>query len=362
MKKRILVVLLIMAMVIGAVACGPAASGETAAAEGGTDAGGEGITIGVSFATLQEERWQKDLEIMETKAAELGVELISQSANGDENLQVSQAENMITQGIDALIVIAQNGAAAAPIIESAHSSGVPVVACDRLITDCDLDFYVTFDCTKVGELQAQFAIENAPTGNYFLIGGSPTDNNAKLIRNGQMNVLQPYIDSGDITVVVDQWANGWNPDEALGYVENGLSANNNDVTCVLTSNGGCAGAAIQALSEQGLAGTTVVTGLDADLAACQRIVEGTQSMTTYRRFSVQDERSVEAAVALAKGQELSEVFDDLTTTNNGQTDVPSLLLTSEEDMFAVTKDNMNLVIEDGWLAEEDIYKNVGKDE
>lgn len=358
MKKRILGVLLIVAMMISAVACGPAEP-----AEGGeTATGNEGITIGVSFATLQEERWQKDLEIMEAKAAELGVELISQSANGDENLQVSQAENMITQGIDALIVIAQNGAAAGPIVESAHSSNVPVVACDRIITDCDLDFYVTFDCTKVGELQAQFAIENAPTGNYFLIGGSPTDNNAHLIRDGQMNVLQPYIDSGDITVVVDQWANGWNPDEALQYVENGLSANNNEVACVLTSNDGCAGAAIQALSEQGLAGKTVVTGLDADLAACQRIVEGTQSMTTYRRFAAQDELAVEAAVALAKGQDLSEVFDDLTTTNNGQKDVPAVLLTNEEDMFAVTKDNMNQVIEDGWLAEEDIYKNVEKSE
>ena len=269
---------------------------------------------------------------------------------------------MITQGIDALIVIAQNGAAAGPIVESAHSSNVPVVACDRIITDCDLDFYVTFDCTKVGELQAQFAIENAPTGNYFLIGGSPTDNNAHLIRDGQMNVLQPYIDSGDITVVVDQWANGWNPDEALQYVENGLSANNNEVACVLTSNDGCAGAAIQALSEQGLAGKTVVTGLDADIAACQRIVEGTQSMTTYRRFAAQDELAVEAAVALGPGPNFWGVFLDIKKTKKRQKNFKAVMLNNEEDMFAVTKDNMNQVIEDGWLAEEDIYKNVEKSE
>lgn len=379
MKKRILVVLLIATMIAGLVACGPsdAGTGDTPASQGaeasaqpaesGGDgeaaapADGDGIKIGVSFATLQEERWQTDLGIMEAKAKELGVEIVSQSANGDENLQISQAENMITQGIDVLVVIAQNGAAAAPIVESAHNAGIPVIAYDRLITDCDLDFYITFDCTKVGEIQAQYAIEHAPKGNYFLIGGSPTDNNAHLIRNGQMNILQPYIDSGDIKAVVDQWATGWNPEEALKYVEDGLSANNNDVACVLTSNDGCAGAAIQALSEQGLAGDVVVTGLDADLAACQRIVEGTQSMTVYRRFAIVDNMTVEAAVAMAKGEDLSTLFDT-TTVENGQKDVLSVLMTSEEDMFPLTKDNMNVAIEDGWLPKEEIYKNIPEGE
>ncbi|WP_147568119.1 sugar ABC transporter substrate-binding protein [Christensenella intestinihominis] len=376
MKKRILVVLLIAIMIIGVVACGPSntETGDTPTSqptdEGGSSAGGNddagttdggGIKIGVSFATLQEERWQTDLSIMEDKAKELGVEIISQSANGDENLQISQAENMITQGIDVLVVIAQNGAAAAPIVESAHNAGVPVIAYDRLITDCDLDFYITFDCTKVGEIQAQYAVDHAPKGNYFLIGGSPTDNNAHLMRNGQMNILQPYIDSGDIKVVVDQWATGWNPEEALKYVEDGLSANNNDVVSVVTSNDGCAGAAIQALSEQGLAGDVVVTGLDADLAACQRIVEGTQSMTVYRRFAIVDNMTVEAAVAMAKGEDLSELFDT-TTVENGQKDVLSVLMTSEEDMFPLTKDNMNIAIEDGWLPKEEIYKNIPESE
>ena len=148
MKKRILVVLLIATMIAGLVACGPsdAGTGDTPASQGaeasaqpaesGGDgeaaapADGDGIKIGVSFATLQEERWQTDLGIMEAKAKELGVEIVSQSANGDENLQISQAENMITQGIDVLVVIAQNGAAAAPIVESAHNAGIPVIAYD----------------------------------------------------------------------------------------------------------------------------------------------------------------------------------------------------------------------------------------
>jgi len=142
------------------------------------------------------------------------------------------------------------------------------------------------------------------------------------------------------------------------YVEDGLTANNNNIQCVLTSNDGCAGAAIQALSEQGLAGKVPVTGLDADLAACQRIVEGTQSMTVYRRFSKMDEMTAEVAVALAKGEKIPY---EVKKVNNGKVDVPSILLTSKEDMFAVDANNMKVIIEDKWLKLEEIYKNIPKD-
>ena len=317
------------------------------------------VKIGVSFATLQEEKWERDRANMEARAAELGAELIVQSANGDEELQNSQCENLITHGIDALIVIAQDSSAASSIVETAHEAGVPVVAHDRLIANCDLDFYVTFDCYFVGVLQAQYAVERAPKGNYFLISGSPTDNNAHLMREGQMSVLQPYIDSGDIKIVVDQWCDGWNPEEALKYTEDGLSANNNDVACVLTSNDGTAGGAIQALAEQGLTSEVIVTGLDAELAACQRVVEGSQSMTIYRRFALCDETAVEAAYMLAKGEDPGTKFE-ISATDNGAAQVPSVLLNDPEYIFAATPENMNIVIEDGWHAEADIYKNVDK--
>lgn len=326
-------------------------NGEASVADKGT------IKVGVSFATLQEEKWERDRANMEAKAKELGIELIVQSANGDEELQNSQCENLITQGVDALIVIAQDSSAASSIVETAHEAGVPVVAHDRLIANCDLDFYVTFDCYFVGVLQAQYAVEHAPKGNYFLVSGSPTDNNAHLMREGQMSVLQPYIDRGDIQIVVDQWCEGWNPEDALKYVEDGLSANNNDVVCVLTSNDGTAGGAIQALAEQGLAGDVVVTGLDAELAACQRVVEGSQSMTIYRRFALCDETAVEAAYMLARGENPGTKFE-ISETDNGKIEVPSVLLNNPEYIFAATPENMDIVIADGWHAEADIYKNV----
>ena len=147
-------------------------------------------------------------------------------------------------------------------------------------------------------------------------------------------------------------------EDALQYTEDGLVANSNDVACVLTSNDGTAGGAIQALTEQGLAGKVVVTGLDTDLAACQRIVEGTQTMTIYRRFALCDETCVVAAYMLCNGEDPATKYT-VTTTNNGTFDVPSVMLADTDYMFAVTSENMNVVIEDGWQAEDAIYKNVG---
>jgi len=314
------------------------------------------ITIGLSMATLQEERWQKDRDLFVARAEELGAKVLVQSANGDENLQNSQAENLITQGVDVLVVIAQNGETAAAIVDAAHKENVKVIAYDRLITNCDLDYYISFDNVKVGEIQAEAIVKKYPKGNYVLIGGSPTDNNARLVRQGQMNILQPYIDRGDIKIVARQWADGWKPEVALKHVENALTANNNDVAAVVTSNDGCAGAAIQALAEQKLAGKVGVSGQDADLAACQRVVEGTQTVTVYKPIKSIATKAAEMAVALAKGESITDANQK---TNNGKINVHSVLLTP----VAVDASNMyDVIIKDGWHKLEDVYKNVPKDQ
>lgn len=372
MKKQMSGLALAICMGLTVTACGSAPeepagtpvserAGETPEAAQPSEAASPSgtVKIGVSFATLQEPRWQSDADFMQKKAEELGAELLIQSANSDAQLQNSQCENLITQGIDALIVIAQDGSTAGAIVESAHEAGIKVIACDRLINDAELDYYTSFDCFQAGVIQGQYALDHAPTGNYFLIGGSPTDNNAHLMREGQLSVLQPHIDSGEIKVVVDQWCDGWSAEAALKYVEDGLSNNNDDVACVLTSNDDTAGAAIQALAEKGLADKVVVTGLDATLAACQRIVEGTQDMSVYRKFSLEDECAVELAYLCATGKDPAEVYE-LEMTNNGLVDVPSVLLTDEKYMYAATEERMKDIIADGWLAEEDIYKNVNQ--
>jgi len=241
------------------------------------------------------------------------------------------------------------------IVREAHANNVPVLAYDRMLMDSKVDYYLSFDNVRVGELQAEFLVDKQPTGNYFLLGGSPTDNNAKLFRQGQMNILQPYIDQGKINIVGDQWAKDWLPQEALGIVENALTANNNDIDVIVASNDSTAGGAIQALEEQGLAGEVLVSGQDADLAACQRIVEGTQTMTIYKPIQDLASRGAEIAVNMAQGKEI----DTNGAINNGEYDVPSVLLTP----IQVHKGNMvDTVIEDGFHEMEEVYKNVPKSE
>src|SRR5882762_478528 len=163
------------------------------------------VRIGFSMDTLKEERWQRDKRLVEQRAKEVGASLDVQVANGDDAVQTKQADNMLTKGLDVLIVAPHNGEIAASIVEAAHRKGVPVISYDRLIRNSDVDLYVSHQVERIGELQAEYALKHVPKGNYLLIGGSPTDYNAILLRKGQMNVIKPLADRGDIRIVSDQF-------------------------------------------------------------------------------------------------------------------------------------------------------------
>jgi D-xylose transport system substrate-binding protein len=300
------------------------------------------------------ERWQRDRDLFVQRAKELGAEVLVQSADGNDSVQVRQAENLLTQGVDVLVVVPHNGEIAASIVESAKRQNIPVLAYDRIIRNSNLDFYISFDNVKVGELQAKYVFDRAPKGNYVLIGGSPTDNNARLLREGQMHVLKPAVDRGDVKVVADQWARDWLPSEALRHTENALTQSRNDVVAVVASNDSTAGGAIQALEEQKLSGKVLVSGQDADLAACQRIVAGTQSMTVYKPIAPLARRAAEIAVALAKHSPV----ESNSKVSNGSKDVPSFLLSP------ITVDKSNIaetVIKDGFLKADDVYRDLPRD-
>jgi len=313
------------------------------------------IRIGLSMDTLKEERWQKDRDLFVKRAGELGAEVFVQSADGQDDVQLRQAESLLTQGIDILVVIPHNAQIAATIVDAAKRQGVPVISYDRLILNSEPDLYISFDNEKVGELQAKYLLDKAPKGNYVLIGGAPTDNNAQMFRKGQMSILQPAIDRGDIKVVADQWARDWLAEEALKHTENALTQNNNNVVAVVASNDATAGGAVQAINAQQLGGKIWVSGQDADLAALQRIVEGSQSMTVYKPISQLAPRAAEVAVALAKKEKIPATR----TVNNGKIDVPSILL----EPVLVDKDNVEeTVIKDGYQKAEGVYKNVPADQ
>ncbi|SQI44081.1 D-xylose-binding periplasmic protein precursor [Leminorella richardii] len=212
------------------------------------------VKIGMAIDDLRLERWQKDRDIFVAKAESLGAKVFVQSANGNEETQMSQIENMINRGVDVLVIIPYNGQVLSNVIAEAKREGIKVLAYDRLINDADIDFYISFNNEKVGELQAKSLVDRVPQGNYFLMGGSPVDNNAKLFRQGQMNVLNPLIKEGKIKIVGDQWVDAWLPENALKIMENALTANNNKIDAVVASNDATAGGAVQALVAQGLAG------------------------------------------------------------------------------------------------------------
>lgn len=303
--------------------------------------------IGLSLDTLKEERWQRDRDTFVAKAKALGADVVVQSANSDDLRQVRDVEALITKGVDVLVVVPHNGSAMSKAVKSANEAKIPVICYDRLILNADVAAYLTFDNVKVGEAQAKYAVERLPKdrpARIVRIYGAPTDNNAKMFKQGQDNVLEPLIKAGKIQVVFEDWAIDWKPEVAKKIMNAAITKAGKDIDAVIASNDGTAGGAIQSLSEEGLAGKILVTGQDADLAACQRIQRGTQAMTIYKPVKKLAELAAEIAVKYAKGEPVAptEFLD------NGFKKVPS----TYEAVISVDKDNLlSTVVADGFHTE-----------
>src|SRR5882724_11651067 len=343
------VLLLATAVLFNACVKGPGSGpGDKSAKQGGP------VRIGFSIDTLREERWQRDKDLVEQRCKEVGAQCEVQVANSDDSVQTKQCDNFLTKGVDVLIVAPHYGQIAASIVEAAHRQNVPVISYDRLIRNADVDLYVSHQILKIGQMQAQYAIERAPKGNYILIGGSPTDNNALLLREGQMQVLQPAIDRGDIKIISNQFAKDWKADEAHRITEDALTKTSNDIQAIVASNDGTAGGAISALPPE-LVGKVLVTGQDAELVAVQRVARGEQTMTVYKPIQPLAFSAVDSAIKLARGEKL-ETKEKI---NNGKIDVPSVLF----EPVVVDKNNIgSTVIKDGYHKLEDVYKNVPRDQ
>ncbi|QHJ69183.1 D-xylose ABC transporter substrate-binding protein [Planococcus halotolerans] len=308
----------------------------------------EPLKIGFAMDTLKEERWLKDRKLFQEAIESHGLEVEIRAANGDDALQIAQAEEMIQQGIDLLVIVPHNAEATAAIVHKAHGAGIKVIAYDRLVKNADIDLYVSFDNERVGELQAEEMLKRVPKGNYVYIGGAPTDNNAHLLKKGVFNVLQPAIDRGDIRIIYDQWTADWAPEAAYAHMSEALNINDNQIDAVIAANDATAGGVVEALDNQGLAGTIPVAGQDAELAAVRRIVDGTQMMTVYKPIQNLSERVAALAIHLANNNE----FKPTVSINNGKSEVPSVLL----EPIAVTADNLKeVIIADEFHTEEEVY-------
>jgi D-xylose transport system substrate-binding protein len=305
--------------------------------------------IGFCIDDLRVERWSRDRDYFVEAATKLGAKVSVQSADASESRQISQIENLISRGVDVIVIVPFNSKTLGNVIAEAHKAGIKVVSYDRLILDADVDAYISFDNEKVGELQAQGVFNAQPKGNYFLLGGAPTDNNAKMLREGQMKVLKPAIDRGDVKIVGQQWVPEWSASTALRITEDALTANNNKIDAIVASNDGTAGGAIQALAAQHLAGKVPVSGQDADLAAVKRLVAGTQTMTVYKPLKLIAGEAAKLSVDLAKGNKpaFNAKYD------NGKKQVDTVLL----QPTLLTKSNVDVVIKDGFYTQAQLAGN-----
>lgn len=357
LRNVLMIMSLVLSVLIGVVLSRSGAVGAdgTVAASPGRAASGE-IVIGLSLDTLKEARWQADRDLFVEAAQKLGAKVLVQAANSDDARQMQDVESLVSNGVRALVIVPHDSKTMVRAVEVAHKANIPVIAYDRMIRDSDVDLYVSFDNAKIGEEQARWLLQRLPggKGRIVRIHGAPTDDNARLFKEGQDRLLRPAIERGDVTVVHEDWAEDWKPENGKKIANAALSKHGRTIDAILAANDGTAGGAVQALMEEGIAGKVAVTGQDAELAALQRIAAGTQSMTIYKPLRTLSANAAAAAVKLAKHQPIVAKLD----VPNGKHDVPAILA------LTITVDAKNMdstVFKDGFHKREDVFRGLAVD-
>ncbi|MFV1441646.1 MULTISPECIES: D-xylose ABC transporter substrate-binding protein [unclassified Phaeobacter] len=312
----------------------------------------EDVTVGVSWSNFQEERWKTDEAAIKAALEAKGATYVSADAQSSSAKQLSDIESLIAQGVDALIVLAQDAQAIGPAVQAAADEGIPVVAYDRLIED-GRAFYLTFDNVEVGRMQARAVLEAQPSGNYVMIKGSPTDPNADFLRGGQQEIIQAAIDSGDIKIVGEAYTDGWLPANAQRNMEQILTANDNKVDAVVASNDGTAGGVVAALTAQGMEGIAV-SGQDGDHAALNRVAKGTQTVSVWKDARDLGKAAAEIAVEMAEGAAMGDVAGGAAWTSPAGTELTARFL----EPIPVTADNLSVVVDAGWITKEALCQGV----
>jgi D-xylose transport system substrate-binding protein len=349
---------LIFSAALIVAACGSdddtdASGAETTAAAGGGAASGDCV-VGVSWNNYQEERWAKwDEPAMQAAIEAGGGTYISNDAKSSAETQATNIENLMSQGANVLVVLAQDGTAVKPSVTSAIEAGVPVIAYDRLIEDPGV-LYITFDNVKVGALQAEVVFAQVPSGNYVIMKGNSADANADFLREGYEQVIGQAVTDGDINIVGETYTDNWDPAIAQTQMEQFLTAENNEVDAVLSENDGMAGGVVAALEAQGMAGQIPVSGQDGDQAALNRVALGTQSVSVWKDARELGTAAGEAAVALCASPDVAAVAGTAPFTTPGGVDVTSILL----EPIPITQDNLNVVLDAGWIDQATLCEGV----
>lgn len=338
------------AVTIVLAACTSGGGASPAASAGGAVA----CKVGMSWNNYQEERWAKWDEPALKGAIEAGGgTYVSNDAKSSAETQATNVENLISQGADVVVILAQDGTAIKPSVANAISNGVPVIAYDRLIEDADA-LYITFDNVGVGRLEAEAVFELVPSGKYVIIKGNSADANADFLRDGYEEVIGDAVAAGDIEIVGETYTDNWDPAIAQTHMEQFLTAENNDIDAVLSENDGMAGGVVAALEAQGLAGEIPVSGQDGDQAALNRVALGTQTVDVWKDARELGTTAGEAAIALCENSDPASVSGTAPFTTPGGVDVTSILLTP----IAITQDNLDVVLDAGWIEQDALCEGV----
>jgi len=345
-KIAIVIVLIIMMGVLGPMGCRPEA---TVPVEGPEEEEPK-IRIGITFDTFVVERWIRDRDMFVYTAQGLGAEVDVQNANGNLERQIEQIEEFIHKEKDVIVIVAVDCYGLESVIERARNANIPVISYDRLIQNVMVDLYITVDSELVGEAMAQLLVERLPDGGRVaMITGPVTDANSRLMADG----FQGYLRGNRQGIVIVDLiaAPAWTSEYGFQLANEILDRHPN-LVALMCGNDGLAGFAIQALIQRQLAGEVIVAGQDADVEACQRIVEGTQTMTVYRPIEALAVQAAHYAVRLALGEELEEITE---YRENLVGRIPFVGLTPT----AVTIENIEEVILDtGFHLREDVFRNV----
>jgi D-xylose transport system substrate-binding protein len=374
MKRRLWALVAVIALLIAACG-GDEGTDATGTTEGGTDTteaaaptttaggatttaaeGGDGdCVVGMSWNNYNEERWAKHDEPAIVAALDAGgCEYIQSDAGSSEEQQITDVENLIAQGANVVIILAQNTQAILPAVQSATDQGIPVIAYDRLIEDANT-FYVSFDNVLVGQLMAEVIFELVPTGNYIVLKGNGSDANSDFLREGIGAVIDAAVEAGDITIVAEDYTDNWDPGLAQTQVDQWLTEANDDVQAIVSENDGMATGAAAALDARGLLGTVALSGQDADVAALNRVALGTQAVSVWKDARALGTAAGEAAVQLAGGAALADVegtgeFVYTNKESGAETVLTSILLTP----IPITQDNINEVVDAEWITLDEI--------
>jgi len=346
--------LAVVAVTLLAAAC------STTNNEGGGSGGGSGGAkkIALLLPEIKTTRYEaQDKPLFEAKVRALcsDCEILYSNADQKGDVQQNQADAALTNGAKVMVLDPVDSASAAAIVSKAKAQNVPVISYDRLILNADIDYYISFDNVQVGKLQAQSLVEklkaDGKSGSIVMINGSPTDNNAKLFKQGAHSV----IDTSGFKVGKEYDTPDWSPDKAQTEMEQAITAlGKTGFVGVYAANDGTGGGAIAALKGQGIKPLPPVTGQDAELAAVQRVLTGEQYMTVYKAIKPEAEKTAEWAVNLANGNTQAAAALATSKVNNGQEDVPSIILTPVAVTKATAKETIGQMITDGFLKADQI--------